>query len=429
MDKFEEINNGLISVNVYEIFDFNNKKTIVLHKRTKTVNAKHHVNLLKISNDKGKYHYVYIKNYDRLIGNQTNNHKEKYHCPYCQHGFKRKDLLDKHLERGCLAVCGQSVQLPNKGDVIEFKNHKNKFKCPYVIYGDFECLTTKTCIMSKPVVQKTKSIKYQNHKPSGFKLNVVNSITEHVETHIYRGYDCMDKFYEKIKEIETKIMNELKINNNMIMTEQDKIEFFNTSTCYLCGEEIKANDPKGHKVRDHCHFTGKYRGCAHKICNLKYNYLNFKIPVFFHNLKNYDAHLIIGNYHNLDDKKKIEVIAQNSEKFITFGFNHLRFKDTFSFLSSSLEKLIKLNKYVTIDGKDILMENWQDNFKFSKKNEYVNNDDDLFLLTEKGIYPYDYMDNWDKFKEKELPRKEKFYSILSGEHLSNEDYERSQKVW
>ena len=77
IDKFEENNNGLISVNVYEIFDFNNKKTIVLHKRTKTINAEHHINLLKIDDEKGKYHYVYIKNYDKLIGSQTNNHKEK----------------------------------------------------------------------------------------------------------------------------------------------------------------------------------------------------------------------------------------------------------------------------------------------------------------------------------------------------------------
>ena len=27
---------------------------------------------------------------------------------------------------------------------------------------------------------------------------------------------------------------------------------------------------KNHKVRDHCHYTGKYRGTAHNICNLRY---------------------------------------------------------------------------------------------------------------------------------------------------------------
>ena len=89
--------------------------------------------------------------------------------------------------------------------------------------------------------------------------------------------------------------------------------------------------------------TGKYRGWARNVCNINYNYKNFKIPVFFHNLKNYDAHLIISNAHNLqrEKKTKMNVIAQNSEKFITFGFNHIIFKDSFSFLSSSLDNLMK----------------------------------------------------------------------------------------
>ncbi len=129
--------------------------------------------------------------------------------------------------------------------------------------------------MSKPIVQKTKSTKYQNHKPSGFQLNVVNSITESVESHIYRGHDCMGKFYEKIKQVENKILKEFKINRTIIMTDQDEIDFSNATKCYLCGEEITENDKKGEKVRDHCHFTGKYRGCAHKVCNVNYNYNNF----------------------------------------------------------------------------------------------------------------------------------------------------------
>ena len=54
---------------------------------------------------------------------------------------------------------------------------------------------------------------------------------------------------------------------------------------------------------------------------------------------------------------------------------------------------------------------------------------DLFLLTEKGVYPYDYMNEWDKFKDTKLPPKEKFYSDLTGEHISDEGYGRALKVW
>ena len=61
---------------------------------------------------------------------------------------------------------------------------------------------------------------------------------------------------------------------------------------FLCGEEFRntykteKEAEKYKKVRDHCHFTGRYRGCAHSICNLNYCSKQIKIPVFFHHMKN-----------------------------------------------------------------------------------------------------------------------------------------------
>ena len=52
----------------------------------------------------------------------------------------------------------------------------------------------------------------------------------------------------------------------------------------------------------------------------------------------------------------------------------------------------------------------------------------LGLMVRKGVYPYDYMDSFDKFNKK-LPMKEEFYSILNNEHISDEDYEHAQDVW
>ena len=79
----------------------------------------------------------------------------------------------------------------------------------------------------------------------------------------------------------------------------------NAMRCYLCGNEIEDNNhiQRGCKVRDHCHMTGKYRGCAHALCNLHFNDKGFKIPVFFHNLKGYDLHFIICNAHGFGSKK------------------------------------------------------------------------------------------------------------------------------
>ena len=431
IDRFEENNKGLISINVYHEFDFDGQSRIAVHRKTKVINAKHHLSLLKIEDESGKHHYVYIKDYDKLVGCQTNKSKYKlHHCRYCQHGFKRLNLLEKHLERGCLAVEGQSVQLPDEGDAIEFSNHYRAFKCPYVVYGDFECLTEQMACGTKHGQNESYTKKYQNHTPTGFQLTVVDANKNIVDNVIYRGSDCMKMFCTKIGEIEKHIMDKLTTNTNMHITEEQQQEFENATHCYLCNKEIVTNDKRGCKVRDHNHLTGEYRGCAHNVCNLNYNYKNYKIPVFFHNLKNYDAHLIISNAHNFEKKTKINVIAQNSEKFVTFGFNHLLFKDSFSFLPSSLEKLIKFNKYIEVE-KDTFttLDNWENNFKFSSENNYVKTTEDLHLLTEKGVYPYDYMDSWDRFTENELPPKEAFYSKLSGSHISDEDYARAKLVW
>ena len=59
-------------------------------------NAKYHANLLKFADEDGNYHFVYIKDYNRLVGLQTNTSKHRFfHCPYCQHGFRHESTLNK----------------------------------------------------------------------------------------------------------------------------------------------------------------------------------------------------------------------------------------------------------------------------------------------------------------------------------------------
>ena len=167
IDKLEQNNKGILSVNVYEVCNQFDKDIVILHRRTKNINAKHHINLLKIY-EGNKYHYVYIKNYDRLIGCQTNNDQKNkyYHCMYCQHGFKKEKTLQQHLQKGCMAVEGQSVKLPKEGDTIKFKNNNRKFKCPIAMYSDFECVTEEIENNSNETnTDASYTKKYQKHKP------------------------------------------------------------------------------------------------------------------------------------------------------------------------------------------------------------------------------------------------------------------------
>ena len=99
-------------------------------------------------------------------------------------------------------------------------------------------------------------------------------------------------------------------------------------------------------VRDHCHITGKYRGSAHKTCNLKLQISaeKIKIPVIIHNLKGYDSHLIIEKLGDIMKEKplNINVIATNAEKYTAIYLDkHLAFIDCFQFMSQSLANLAK----------------------------------------------------------------------------------------
>ena len=137
----------------------------------------------------------------------------------------------------------------------------------------------------------------------------------------------------------------------------------------------------------------------------------------------------------MNENKRIDVIAQNSEKFITFSFGSLQFKDSMAFLSASLDKLVKLNKY-DIVGKDEhdkpiykKRNDWKDNFRFSSANPYIRNKTDIDLLTEKGVYPYDYMNSFDKFNESQLPSIEDFYSQLYEEGITDTQHTRAKVIW
>ena len=108
-------------------------------------------------------------------------------------------------------------------------------------------------------------------------------------------------------------------------------------------------------MRDHCQYSGIYRGAAHSLCNLQYKIPSY-IPVVFHNLLGYEAHLFIKGL--ADCGSKMGVIAKNKEDYITFWINlevdkyidkdreecskeiELRFIDSFKFMSSSLDSLV-----------------------------------------------------------------------------------------
>ena len=127
----------------------------------------------------------------------------------------------------------------------------------------------------------------------------------------------MKKFCEDLREHSTKISNYEK--KEMIPLTKKEEKKHKQDVCYICRKEFNADDrdKKYHKVRDHCHYTGKYRGAAHDICNLRYK-IPKEIPVVFHNRSIYDYHFIIKNLAE-EFEGEFECLGENTEKYITFS--------------------------------------------------------------------------------------------------------------
>ena len=133
---------------------------------------------------------------------------------------------------------------------------------------------------------------------------------------MYRGKDCVEKFVEYIEEGIKRLYETFPRQPMTKLIDVLKREHEAAEKCHICLKEF--NDPRNRKVRDHCHYTGLYRGAAHNNCNLKYLIPDY-IPIVFHNLSGYDAHLFIKELGRRFNKNDIGVIAENKEKYISFN--------------------------------------------------------------------------------------------------------------
>ena len=322
-------------------------------------------------------------------------------------------------------------------NILQSKPVKKSLKNAFVIYADLECLLIKrnTC-NNNP--NKPYTTAKALHKPSGYSLLTSCSFdkSENKQTS-YRGRDCMKRFCVDLKERVTKITNyEMKPMDPL--TEDEKESYENQKLCHICEQEFCTdnNDKEMGKVRDHCHYTGKYRSGAHSKCNLNYKIIK-EIPAFFHNGSVYDYHFIL-KYLAREFKGNFEYLSENTEKYISFlvPFKkvindkeikyRIRISDSCRCMQDSLSNLVdNLSelKIKEIDN-DVLIKRFYNTYKLSK------NDINKFkLLLRKGEYPYEYMDSWKRFNEKKLPSKNKFYNTLNLADISADGYAHAINVW
>ena len=216
---------------------------------------------------------------------------EDFYCLNCFHSYKTKNKLDAHKK-----VCENHeychIEMPNKdNNKIRYNQGEKSIKLPFIIYADFEYLLEKigTCYNNP---EESPTTKINHHTPLGYSIFTHCSFDKSKnKLNYYRGEDCIKRFCKDLKEHTKKIINCEK--KDMIpLTIEEKEDYNNQKVCYICKKEFITSDNKHYKVRDHCHYTGKYRGAAHNICNLRYK-IPKDIPIIFHNGSTYDYHFII----------------------------------------------------------------------------------------------------------------------------------------
>ena len=245
------------------------------------------------------------------------NHGDFY-CLNFFHAYTTKNKLETHK-----TVCENHdyccVEMLNEDNKILKYNHGEKsMRIPFIIYADLECLLEKmnTC-HNNP--EKSPTIKINKHTPSGYSLFTHCSFHQtKIKLSHDRSKNCMKNFCQDLTKHTTKIINYEK--KEMIpLTKKEEKQHNKTKVCHICKKRFSTDDrdKKCHKVKDHCHYTGKYRGAAHDIFNLRYK-IPKEIPVVFHNGSTNDYHFIIKELAE-EFEGEFECLGENTEKYITFS--------------------------------------------------------------------------------------------------------------
>ena len=468
--RFEKENNMKINVFHYDAKDEKFENLLTLYNtQERNVNV---CNLLLLTDKEGKEHITWIRSINKLMFKVDYNGCRMYPCTQCLcEAFESEEKLQEHQVL-CMRHEAIHCILPRKydptevdddgkplkqEDQIKFKNYGNTFKHPFSATLDFE--STLERLTSQTTTQEEDSegnqegtTKYQKHicNSVGIKFNSIHDQYSEDEV-IFNNQDpeaLLESMVIKLEEYAVKCYSLIKQNEKLDykkMSKEIRNKHFDSKHCTDCKVEFNGETKR---VMHHDHITGEYISTLCSPCNLKYKYKLF-LPVNIHNLKGYDAHFIVPalnkyGYKNPEDDL-ISAIPSNEEKYISFSkkvkvgeynkknketglmetkpiYFEIRFIDTIAFMPSSLCTLIDNLKTSCKDIQEL-----RKAFKNTSKAFPI--DADFKLMISKGVYPYDYIDNYNRLHEEQLPPIEAFYSQLNNTYCKDEDYKVAQHVW
>ena len=374
-------------------------------------------------------HYVGVTDINRLLNSVTSSNQSRRgrkHCERCFQPFKTVELLEKHRS---YCYTGRPETLVPSVDKLHhvFEKWQATQRLPYIIYADIECYLEKVDSDQVKKQHKAAAIAYLLVPHPSMKAEPLES-----EYHVFQGESCILQCMQSLQDTATKVYKWNKTYGNQpapILNREEKIRHEEATNCIMCRTVFDSKSSKKRKVVEHDHLTGEYRGPTCQECNGKMRLRSTFLPVFFHNFKNYDSHVIcleaLGKLPNWN----VSVIAQTREKYISLDASFeikpasskhkavnmtIGFRDSYQFLTTSLSNLVRnLTPEQLVHTRRI----------------YKSEDAFRKIALTKGVFPYSYMTSLKCLKETQLPLREAFYDDLNMCECNEEDYQKAQESW
>ena len=408
--KVEKLNNLKINVHVWERglqgVRYNDRKVV----------APRTVNVLLVINSDGERHYCGIPNLSRLYYHKvTDNGYSKFFCERCCRSFSARHVLEEHYQF-CSKGKLQIESLPKEKDYryTKFGSEESPIA---VVYADFECYIDPTLCIHHPAAVAMYEVKHRHFA----------SQQGDVQMYKWIGEDCASEFLNQLDRLARGLYRrdyEL-TRQSMCLSIEEQAAFDRATACKKCRKPF--DETKYKKVRDHCHISGTYRGALCHLCNTRLRLKRRILPVVFHNLKNYDGHILCKQAIGKMKDWSLSVIPQTSEKYMSISANikvgetqkhkpiyfRIVFMDSFQFLSSSLATLAGNLDHLPLTQR--------------LKRAYPSVTDSV--IRRKGVFPYSYFDSLSRLQESCLPPIAAFKDDLTKSDCSQEDYLHAKKAW
>jgi len=324
----------------------------------------------------------------------------KHFCRTCFSSFPDQRSAESHMS-GC--EMPTKITYPLQGSKLAFVNYGKAFAPSHMCIYDFEAFMDKTGGGERCIAQ---------HKACAYSYIIIDRQGEVVDSFLYQGADAATHFVENLSNKWADIVKNMPY-HPLHMSNEDEEAFKKAEMCEMCNQKFPTHQQK-HRHHDHTKDRMNYIGAYCARCNLQMKNHRTAIPCLAHN-HSYDLGLILKE---MQVNTKIKILTKQGLRYHSVELNNLKFLDSLAFMNASLSSLAKTH----IESSRSL--------RYSKHIlRHLPDEAQSLLLTGKGIFPYEYLDDLKKLEETSLPPIEKFYSSLTGETVTEEEYAHALKVW